>query len=84
VTDKITDDALENVVVRLEGTEIMIDTDEDGEFYLDDVSKGVYTVSFSKMGFVVATQHNVEVGTNEMIDLRVELLADKSSETKAS
>jgi Carboxypeptidase regulatory-like domain len=79
----MSDDALENVVVRLEGTEIMIDTDEDGEFYLDEVPKGVYTVSFSKRGYVVGEQHNVEVGTSEMVDLRVELLEDSSSESKA-
>ena len=84
VTDKMSDDALEDVVVRLEGTEIMVDTDEDGEFYLDEVPKGVYTVSFSKMGYVVGTQHNVEVGTSKMIDLRVELLEDNSSESTAS
>jgi Carboxypeptidase regulatory-like domain len=84
VTDKITDDALENVVVRLEGTEIMVDTDEDGEFYLDEVPTGVYSISFSKRGYIVGTQHNVEVGTSEMIDLRVELLEDSSSESKAS
>jgi Carboxypeptidase regulatory-like domain len=83
VTDKITDDALENVVVRLEGTEIMVDTDEDGEFYLDEVPSGVYTVSFSKLGYGVAEQHNVEIGTSEMSDLRIELIAD-SSETKVS
>jgi CarboxypepD_reg-like domain len=84
VTDKISDEPLENVVVRLEGTEIMVDTDEDGEFYLDEVPSGVYSISFSKMGYVVGTQHNVEVGTSEMIDLHVELLEDSSSESKTS
>jgi Carboxypeptidase regulatory-like domain len=79
VTDKMTDDALENVVVRLEGTEIMIDTDEDGEFYLDEIPSGVYTVSFSKRGYVVGTQHNVEVGTSEMVDLSVELLSEEGT-----
>ena len=84
VTDKMTDEPLENVVVRLEGTEIMVDTDEDGEFYLDEVPEGVYSVSFSKRGYVVGTQHNVEVGTSEMVDLRVELLSDAASESKVS
>ncbi len=35
VTDKATDDALEDVVVRIERTSIMADTDSDGEFYID-------------------------------------------------
>jgi Carboxypeptidase regulatory-like domain len=84
VTDKMTDVALEDVVVRLEGTEIMIDTDEEGEFYLDEIPSGVYTVSFSKRGYVVGEHHNVEVGTSEMMDLRVELLEESASETKSS
>jgi Carboxypeptidase regulatory-like domain len=79
VTDKMTDEPLENVVVRLEGTEVMIDTDEEGEFYLDEIPSGVYTVSFSKRGYVVGTQHNVEVGTSEMADLRVELIEEEGS-----
>jgi Carboxypeptidase regulatory-like domain len=84
VTDKMTDQPLENVVVRLEGTEIMVDTDEDGEFYLDEVPSGVYTVSFSKLDYVVGEQHNVEVGTAEMVNLRIELLAKTDSESKTS
>jgi hypothetical protein len=77
VTDKITDLPLEDAVVRLEGTEIMVDTDEEGEFYLDEIPSGVYTISFSKRGYVVGEQHNVEVGTSEMVDLRVELLPEE-------
>jgi len=76
VTDKLTDEPLESVVVRLEGTEIMVDTDEDGEFYLDEIPSGVYTVSFSKRGYVVSEQHNVVVGTSDMVELRIGLLLD--------
>jgi Carboxypeptidase regulatory-like domain len=79
ITDKMTDEPLEDVVVRLEGTEIMVDTDEEGEFYLDEIPSGVYTVSFSKRGYVVGTQHNVEVGTSEMVDLSVELLSEEGT-----
>jgi Carboxypeptidase regulatory-like domain len=76
VTDKATDDSLEDVVVRIEGTSIMADTDSDGEFYIDEIPAGVYTVSFSKRGYGRMEQHNVEIGTETMIDLRVELLME--------
>jgi Carboxypeptidase regulatory-like domain len=77
VTDKATDEVLENVVVRIEGTNIMVDTDDDGEFYIDEIPAGVYTVSFKKKGYVGAEQHNVEIGTETMVELRVELLAEE-------
>jgi Carboxypeptidase regulatory-like domain len=76
VTDKLTDSPLENAVVRISGTEIMTDTDSDGEFYIDEIPSGVYSVSFSKKGYVVMEQHNVEIGTSEMVDLRVEMVEE--------
>jgi Carboxypeptidase regulatory-like domain len=80
VTNKINDEVLEDVVVRIEGANIMADTDEDGEFYIDEIPAGVYTISFAKKGFVKAEQHNVEIGTSSMVELLIELVEDKSSE----
>jgi Carboxypeptidase regulatory-like domain len=85
VTDKLTDDSLADVVVRIEGSDIMVDTDEDGEFYIDEIPAGVYTVSFAKRGYVKSEQHNIEIGTSNMVTLNVELLAeDKESKGVAS
>jgi len=77
LTDKTTDEPLENAVVRIEGTSIMVDTDSDGEFYLDEIPAGVYTISFKKVGFVKAEQHNVEIGTETMVELAVELMPEE-------
>jgi hypothetical protein len=77
VINKINDEALEDVVVRIEGTNIMADTDEDGEFYIDEIPAGIYTISFSKKGFLKAEQHNVEIGTENMVELLIELIEDK-------
>ena len=74
IYDKITDQPLENVVVRIEGTEIITETDEDGEFYIDEIPKGIYTVSFAKMGYTNAEQHNLEIGSSTMHNLTIELL----------
>lgn len=76
VTDKTTDDGLENVVVRVEGTSSMVDTDEEGEFYIENIPAGIYTISFKKKGYVAAEQHNVEIGTETMVELNVELLPE--------
>jgi Carboxypeptidase regulatory-like domain len=77
VVDKLTDEPLENAVVRISGTDIMTDTDSDGEFYIDEIPAGVYSVSFSKKGYGVMEQHNVEIGTSSMVDLRVEMVEEE-------
>ena len=77
VRNKINDEVLDDVVVRIEGTSIMADTDEDGEFYIDEIPAGVYTISFAKKGFVKAEQHNVEIGTETMVELLIELVEDE-------
>jgi Carboxypeptidase regulatory-like domain len=76
VVDKLTDEPLENAVVRILGTETMTDTDSDGEFYIDEIPAGVYSVSFSKKSYGVMEQHNVEIGTSSMVDLRVEMVEE--------
>ena len=48
VVDKLTDEPLERVVIRIPDTDIMTDTDSDGEFYIDEIPAGVYSVSFIK------------------------------------
>jgi Carboxypeptidase regulatory-like domain len=77
VTDKTTDGPLERVVVRILGGKIMVDTDSDGEFYIDGVAVGVYSVSFTKKDYVAIEEHNVVVNADGMMDLRVELLAEE-------
>jgi hypothetical protein len=74
VVDKLSDVPIEGVVVKLEGTGVMTDTDGDGEFYLDELSAGVYSVQFTKNGYEDMVQHNVEIGTAEMVDLQVEMV----------
>jgi Carboxypeptidase regulatory-like domain len=76
LVDKTTDAPLEMVVVRIVGTDIMTDTDGDGEFYIDEIPAGVYSVSFSKKGYVGMEQHNVEIGRETMVELRVEMLPE--------
>ncbi len=78
VFDKTTDEPIEGVLVRLEGTEIVTDTEVDGEFYIDEIPTGVYSVSFTKTGFERLELHNVEVGTAVMVDLRVEMMPSDS------
>jgi Carboxypeptidase regulatory-like domain len=74
VVDKLSDVPIEGVVVKLEGTSVMTDTDSDGEFYMDELDAGVFSVLFTKNGYEDMVQHNVEIGTAEMVDLQVEMV----------
>jgi len=77
VVDKMTDEPLGNAVVRILGTDIMTDTDSDGEFYIDEIPAGVYSVSFSRKGYVGMEQHNVVIGTEVMVELLVEMVLEE-------
>jgi len=74
VVDKLSDVPIEDVVVKLEGTNVMTDTDGDGEFYMDELASGVFSVLFTKNGYEDMVMHNVEIGTEVMVDLQVEMV----------
>ncbi len=74
VVDKLTDIPIEGVVVKLEGAGVMTDTDGDGEFYMDKLASGVFSILFTKNGYEDMVQHNVEIGTANMVDLYVEMV----------
>jgi hypothetical protein len=77
----MTDVPIEGVVVKLQGTNFMTDTDSDGEFYMDEIPTGVYSVEFTKNGYEEMVQHNVEIGTPTMVDLQVEMVETGSAES---
>lgn len=47
VTDKSSNESLAGVEVRVKGTNIVTYTDFDGNFYLPELPKGVYTLEFN-------------------------------------
>jgi Carboxypeptidase regulatory-like domain len=81
VVDKLSDVPIEGVVVKLEGTNVMTDTDSDGEFYMDELASGVFSVLFTKNGYEDMVQHNVEIGTANMVDLQVEMVESGAVES---
>lgn len=51
VTDKISNETLAGVEVRVKGTNIVTYTDFDGNFYLPDLPAGTYTLEFNYLTY---------------------------------
>lgn len=61
VTDSSNDDPIEGANVVVEGTGLSATTDENGDYEIDDVPVGTYTVTASAEGYESASQEDVEV-----------------------
>ena len=61
ITDLETHEALPGAQVRIEGTRIGALTDNEGHYFLLDVSPGVYSVTASLIGHQEVTKNRVEV-----------------------
>ncbi len=61
VTDSSNDEPIEGATVVVEGTELSATTDGNGDYEIDDVPVGTYTVTASAEGYESASQENVGV-----------------------
>ena len=61
VTDAETDEVIEDAMVEILGTTISTTTDEDGEFYTDEVVPGTYTIKITAVGYKDFQQSGVEL-----------------------
>ena len=66
VTDAKTKDALGGINVRVKGTGLGAATDNDGKYTIRSVPEGVYTLTFSAIGYASVDVGNVKVNANEM------------------
>ncbi len=51
VTDAETNEAIEDAIVEIVNTEFSSVTDEDGEFYMDEIVPGTYTIRIAAFGY---------------------------------
>lgn len=78
VVDSATNDPLIGVNIIIEGTSIGTSTDQDGYYFLINVSPGVYSVVAQMIGYAETHQENVRVSTNQTTNadftLRIEAI----------
>ena len=61
VEDKLTGDPLVGATVRVLGTDLVTQTDEDGEYYIIGVPVGKYDLAVTHVGFETVTKKEVRV-----------------------
>ncbi len=71
VTDKISNETIAGVEVRVKGTDIVTYTNFDGNYFLPELPAGTYTLEFSYITYTSATI--VAIGTESEPQVNVEL-----------
>ena len=71
VSDNVDSGLIEDAVVTIDGTDLTASTDEDGEYYFEEVPAGVYTLKVSADTYHVETVENVEVIANAGITIDI-------------
>lgn len=57
--------------------EMVVQTDEDGNYVFDELKPGIYKFVFEKIGYKKITKEKVVVKTDEAFLLKVEMLLDE-------
>lgn len=76
VKDKLTQEALIGVSIKLEGTEMGTATDLDGNFQINGIPPKSYTIVASYIGYAVQTKFNIVITTGNANQLNFELEPD--------
>ena len=82
VRDKLSQEALIGVTVRLEGTEIGAVTDLEGNFRLAGIPPKSYNVSASYLGYRTQTRYNVVITTGNVGFLNFEMETESAGLTE--
>ncbi|MEI6696765.1 MAG: carboxypeptidase-like regulatory domain-containing protein [Bacteroidota bacterium] len=64
VTDTETEEVIEDAIVEILGTTLSTTTDEDGEFYLDEVLPGTYSIIIKAVGYKDFQQSGIELASS--------------------
>jgi hypothetical protein len=73
ITNKVTGEAIEGVVVSVINRDITDESDEDGEAYVDGIPVGKASISLLKAGFIDAIVNDIEIKSGETTEMDVEM-----------
>jgi TonB dependent receptor/CarboxypepD_reg-like domain/TonB-dependent Receptor Plug Domain len=79
VKDKLTQELLIGVTIKVEGTEIGTQSDVDGNFRISNIPPKSYNITASYLGYITATRYNVVITTGNANQLNFELEPDTKS-----
>lgn len=61
ITDAQTNQAIEDAIVEIQGTTHSTTTDQNGEFYIDEISPATYTLAISAVGYTQLQACNIRL-----------------------
>jgi hemerythrin len=64
ITNAQTNQAIENAIIEVKGTTLNAITDEDGEFYIDQVKPATYTLKISAVGYKELEIKGIKIASN--------------------
>jgi hypothetical protein len=65
ITDAQSGEPIENAKIELVEKALSIETDQDGEFYLEEVPEGIHTIRVTKDGYETYTENNFTVAKDD-------------------
>jgi len=74
VTDAATNVALASANISLAGTQIAATTDSEGEFNIDNIPAGIYTLSITANGYQPWSMGNIEIKDEEQTEVEVKMV----------
>lgn len=79
ISNEINNNSIKGSAILIENTEIGTTSDENGNYLLDNLTPGNYTITVSFLGFESTVLYDINVPTNKFVSLDITLLEETSS-----
>ena len=79
ISNEINNNSIKGAAILIENTEIGTTSDENGNYLLDNLTPGNYTITVSFLGFESTVFYDINVPTNKFVTLDITLLEETSS-----
>ena len=79
ISNEINNNSIKGAAILIENTEIGTTSDENGNYLLDNLTPGNYTITVSFLGFESAIFYDLNVPTNKSVSLDITLVEQTSS-----
>ncbi len=79
ISNEINNNSIKGAAILIENTEIGTTSDENGNYLLENLTPGNYTITVSFLGFESTVFYDINVPTNKFVTLDITLLEETSS-----
>ena len=79
VSNEINNNSIEGAAILIENTEIGTTSDEKGNYIIENLTPGNYTITVSFLGFESAVFYDINVPTNKSVALDVTLFEETNN-----